>query len=161
MAGRGLCKTGKKRIESVERQKRAMELRLLGKTYEAIAQELGCTPAGAWKMIVTAMDATIRDPADKLRQIELDKLDRQEEVWAPLARLGDKDALDAWIKIQASRRKLLGLDAPDSSVVTNVIVPAASEEVQKILASPAARLKACELDEALGQTTGSQQQETK
>jgi|SRR5579871_1043612 len=152
MAGQGESKASKRRVEARLKQRRAMEMRLAGASYQKIADELGYSgTAGSYKAVMSAMDETIREPAEKLRPLELDRLDGLLETWYPLARAGDEKAADIVLKIQARRARLLGLDAPESAIVLTTGVeatsPTVSALIQRMLGNPDARLASCELAE--------------
>lgn len=106
-------KTSVNRIEAVERQRQAVELRKAGLGYEAIAQQLGYAgPSGAYKAIQSALRRTLQEPADELRAIENARLD---DLWRGIwldARKGNVLKIDRALKIMARRAALLGLDAP-------------------------------------------------
>ena len=94
-------------------------MRKKGMSYRAIAVKLECDIAGAFRYVKEALAKSaehIQHSADELRAIELEKLDK----WEASLQLGIKDAdpqvraksAAVLLKITESRRKLLGLDAP-------------------------------------------------
>jgi hypothetical protein len=104
-----------KRIESVERQRRALEMRKEGCTYLAISKELGCSPQYAQLAVEAALKRVLQEPADAVRKLECERLDAMLcGTWARAA-TGNLGALDAVLKIMARRAKLLGLDVPTIS----------------------------------------------
>ena len=112
----GESKTSARRIESKEKQRKALELRLAGATLDEIARVLGfADPSGADKSIRRAMKDTIQEPADAVRQLELGRMDKAlKNIW-PHVLTGNFGAVDRLIKIQERRARLLGLDAPARS----------------------------------------------
>ena len=55
---------------------RCLDLRRSGATYRQIGQQLGISPANAHKRVTRSLDRTRREPADALRELELERLDR-------------------------------------------------------------------------------------
>lgn len=122
--------------ETPARYAKALELRAKGLTYRQIAAEIG----GGWdaKMAHTAvqkaLQITVQEPADQLRQIEVAKLDAAERAvhrvleaqhftvsQGRVVYLGDEPladdapilaAVDRLIRIAQRRAALLGLDSP-------------------------------------------------
>jgi hypothetical protein len=100
-------------LASHDRKLQALELRKAGATYQAIADQLGYrSVSGAHKAVTAALKATLREPADQLRELELTRLDA---MLLPLWRRvqsGDEKAVDRALRIMERRARLLGLDAP-------------------------------------------------
>src|SRR5205823_265861 len=109
-------KIGKKEIERVERMRTALELRKAGLNNEEIAKRLGYHDrAGVSKLIREALRATLREPADALRDLEDERLDRLFATAYPKALAGGKDwwrATEMCLRIMERRAALRGLDAP-------------------------------------------------
>lgn len=106
-------KTSVRRVEAVDRQQQALELRKGGKTFEYIAEKLGyASKAGAHKAVLSALQKTLQEPADDLRKLEIERLDVMFEAiwWA--ASHGTPHAIDRALKIMEHKAKLLGLNAP-------------------------------------------------
>ena len=102
-----------RRIQAHERQLKALELRLAGVTYQQIADELGYSGRqGAFKAVESALKLTLREPAEALRKIPAERLDRANlAIWRAVS-AGDTHAIDTMLRIEARRARLLGLDAP-------------------------------------------------
>ena len=100
-----------RQVRAHERHLQALELRKAGVTYEVIAGQLGYANAsGARKAVVSALKATLREPAAELRELELARLDA---MLLPLWRrvqAGDEKAVDRALRIMERRARLLGLD---------------------------------------------------
>lgn len=106
-------KTTPRRMEMDERQAAAMNLRRRGISYERIAVELGyASPSGAYEAVKAGMLRTLREPADELRQLELDRLDDMLEAISENIMAGDLDSIATALRISERRAKLLGLDKP-------------------------------------------------
>ena len=96
-----------------KRQKTALELRLSGKTFQAIADELGCSKHTAHRLVEQALDATIKEPAARMREMELHRLDGMFAGFWPTAQKGDPVAAAGCLKIMEHRARLLGLYAAE------------------------------------------------
>ena len=69
---------------------------------------------------MAALKATLQEPADELRTLELERLDRLLlGVWGQAAK-GNQGAVDRALKIMERRARLLGLDAPTKVQQENV-----------------------------------------
>lgn len=117
MAGKGPSKTSPKQIRAEERQAAAVNLRKAHVTYEEIARQLGYANAScAYHAVKTAMEKTLREPADELRQLELSRLDEMSQsIWENVL-AGDLDSIATAIRISERRARLLGLDVKDSTL---------------------------------------------
>lgn len=99
------------RISVADRQRQALELRKAGLSYDLIARRLKYrSRSGAHKAVQTALKKTLREPADELRQLELERLDAMLLGLWPQAQRGNQGAVDRVLKIMERRAKLLGLD---------------------------------------------------
>jgi hypothetical protein len=110
-------KDGKRdrRVETVDRQVRALQLRKSGLSYDAIAETLGfANRSGPHKAVHKALRETVREEATALRALELSRLDRlQLAAWpAATANPPDLEATRTVLKIMTARARLLGLNAP-------------------------------------------------
>jgi hypothetical protein len=101
------------KVASHERKLRALELRKAAVPYQQIADELGYRSAsGAFNAVKAALKATLREPAEELRELELARLDAMLlPLWRRVQR-GDEKAIDRALRIMERRARLLGLDAP-------------------------------------------------
>jgi hypothetical protein len=103
------------KVQAAVRRKEAVDLRVEGKTYREIAQELGVTPTRARQLVAEALAALqgeTAESAEELRRLELDRLDQlQSGLWEEAAG-GNLKAVGAALKIMERRARLVGLDAP-------------------------------------------------
>lgn len=110
----GESRTSPRRLAAAERQTQALEFRKAGLSFPRIAQELGYhNPAGAFRAVEAALERTQQEPADAVRVLALERLDRMLAACWGKAIGGDLLAVDRVLKIEERRAKLLGLDAPD------------------------------------------------
>ena len=105
------------RRTAAERRKEALELRALGYSYQAIADELGYANRGsAYKAVNQELKNIPREAAEHARELELGRLDEMQAAAMNGALAGDLFAIDRVVKIIESRSKLLGLyNLPDNS----------------------------------------------
>jgi hypothetical protein len=125
---------------TAEREARAAELRAKGMHYRDIARELGIDVHQAHDDVRNALRAIVQEPAEELRTLELERLDRMYQAAAdvlerqhvavshgkivyqgeePLIDDGPVlQAIDRLLKIQARRAALLGLDAATKTEVS-------------------------------------------
>ncbi len=106
-------KTSERRLEAVQKQRQALQLRLAGVPFAHIAEKLGYRSAsGAFKAVSSALERTLREPADAVRKLELERLDHfLFRLWPAIQR-GEPAAIGQAVKILERRAKYLGLDAP-------------------------------------------------
>lgn len=110
MPGQGEPTHSPRRIVNAERQAQALQLRRAGAAYDEIARQLGYTKMGAWKAVASALKKTLQEPADDVRKLELERLDRLLLAIWNRAIQGDDDAIDRVLKITDRRAALLGLN---------------------------------------------------
>ncbi len=123
-----------RRIAAKFRQQQALELRLAGVTFQTIADRLGyATRDGAHKAISAALQATIQQPADELRAVDVERLDKlTQAVWIR-AIGGDLQAIDRCLKILAQRARLLGLDLGAEHAPAQTLLPGQREVTMRIV----------------------------
>lgn len=98
-----------------QREHDALELRKKGWTYQKIAESLGISIQGASDCVKRALErlkTEVRESAEDVRQIELERLDKMLAIAESAAEAGDLSAIDRVLRIQERRAKYLGLDAP-------------------------------------------------
>jgi hypothetical protein len=106
------------RITASQRRKDAVELRKAGATFQQIGDQLGITKQAAFKTVTIALKAIndeIREQADVIRSLEIERLDKLWFVMYKQAVQGNQGAVDRCLKISERRAKLLGMDAPAES----------------------------------------------
>ena len=107
------------KLEIAERRKRALDLRLAGVSYRAIAKQEGVSHGTIISDVQSALAEIPRQSAEELRQTETERLDQlQRAVW-PEALKGNLGAVDKAVKIIDRRARLLGLDAPQQVQVSS------------------------------------------
>ena len=134
------CKISASAAEVVERKTRALQMRLAHATYEEIGAALGVSRQTACVYVTEELDARKREcaeAADKIRDMERDRLDRMAKAIEDKVLAGDPAAIAVSLKIAERRAKLLGLDSPQKVAWTDgqgndkpigvVLMPAAAE----------------------------------
>jgi hypothetical protein len=118
--GRGESATSPRRIKAVEeKQLAALEYRKMGYTYAQIAESLGyATAQGAYCAIQSALTRIIREPAEEVLKIELERLDAMFVKPYQAATNGDLMAIGTCLNIMARKAKFLGIDAPARSEIS-------------------------------------------
>jgi hypothetical protein len=89
-----------------------MTQRLEGRTFDEIGKALGVTTGRAHQLVDEALEATLREPAEEYRKIEIARLEAMMRGFFPKALKGNKRAIDGVLKIMDRQIKLLGLAAP-------------------------------------------------
>src|SRR5262245_22891980 len=104
----GTSPTGVRRAEKINT---ALEYRKLGCTYKEIAQRMGMkTPTQAWDLVRAGIDALVKEPAEDVLRIELEKLSALEKALWPKAKGGDVRAVGGILKVMERRAAYLDLD---------------------------------------------------
>lgn len=99
--------------ELVDKEVRVLELRRMGFTWARIAEQVGYADhTGAYAAYKRAIKRTQQQPADELREQELDRIDRLQLALWPNAMKGNAQAVSTIIRLMERRSKLLGLDMP-------------------------------------------------
>lgn len=107
----------------IEREKRVLELRRGGLTFDLIAERVGYASAsGAHKAYISACRRIVVEDVNAIRNAEIDRLDiAQAAIWGDVVNGVDAPtrarAILALIKIMERRARLLGLDVPTKSQV--------------------------------------------
>ena len=99
---------------AAKRRQIALNLRYAGAGYRAIGQQLGVSHVQAFRDVQQAIDelnANGRKLAERVRDLELERLDRLTLALWPKARTGDDRAIRSLVALMERRARLLGLDA--------------------------------------------------
>lgn len=108
-----MSRTSVRQLKARQHEEQALELRLGGASYAQIGEALGMSASGAFKAADRALlrhAAATDEKAEKLRRIEVARLDRLlMGVW-PRAKKGDEHAARVALQISKRRCELLGID---------------------------------------------------
>lgn len=103
------------------RQIKALEMRVVGMPWAAIAEQLGYADhSGAFRAVEAVLKRAESAGAAELRKIEDERLDVALRKLYPGVRAGDQKAIDLWLKAHDRRVKLHGLAAPTKVEVQNI-----------------------------------------
>jgi len=128
----GRQKAGARTLRARELDSQALALRLQGYTYDQIGEMLGRPRSTVHKAVQRALDRRVKEiegQADKLRQMELDRIDRLLTKLEPRIAEGDPAAVNSANRLMETRVKLLGLAAPEQHE-HRVVITDESEEVR-------------------------------
>ena len=111
--------------ETLEKERKVLEYRRGGLTFDLIAERLGYASAsGAHKAYLSACNRIVYEDVVEVRKSEMDRLDiAQAAIWGDLTDTINVDAntrarlVLALIKIMERRARLLGLDMPTKAQV--------------------------------------------
>ena len=144
--------------ELVDKETKVLELRRAGLTWQRISEETGYADAtGAYAAYKRAIRRTQQQPADELREQELDRIDRLQLAAWPNAMKGSERAILAIVRLMERRAKLLGLDAP-TRIQQDVTTWTGDESIDRAVRDLAALLTANDADSsgesAMAEPTG-------
>lgn len=137
---------GRSRVkpETLEKERKVLEYRRGGLTFDLIAERLGYASAsGAHKAYLSACNRIVYEDVVEVRKSEMDRLDiAQAAIWGDLTDTQNVDAntrarlVMALIKIMERRARLLGLDMPTKAQVEVSIYDrdTIDAEVQRLVA---------------------------
>lgn len=109
----GEDKASPRRIEAVEKRKRALQLRKAGATYDQIASQVGYSNrGGAYRAVMQELRDLPRDDAEDVFALETERLDQVLMALWPTAMKGNVRSAETVIRVMERRAKLLGLDKP-------------------------------------------------
>ena len=107
----GESKMSPRRIEAVHRRQ-ALELRMAGRTWQEIADNLGyANHTGAIAAVRTALQSTLQPPADHFRALTLERLTKVLQVHWPLMLQADPVSTRLCLQVIGDIRQLMGLDS--------------------------------------------------
>lgn len=122
--------TSPSRLLMKEKQRQALELRMGGATYAQIAQVLGyANSSGPKRLLDKAMQATIQEPVEQLRMIQIERLNRLLLACWTRAAAGDDSAMARAQSIMRDINAISGLNEPSVTATVNNIVAANSTGV--------------------------------
>jgi len=123
-----------------DRQVRALQLRIAGLSYRAIAREMDISVATAHGDVMDALAELAEQQqanAEQLRALELERLDTLALAASRILRVATNTmqlaAIDRLIRISESRRKLLGLDLQSPLIVEQPYVLTEPERIARLI----------------------------
>lgn len=106
-------RASKRSIVNRAQIQKAIDLRSTGASYDGIGRGMGISKTRAYQLVLAGMvdlDEGLKDSADRLRTLELLRLDAIQCAHWPNAHIPRH--VDVILKVMERRAKLLGLDAP-------------------------------------------------
>ena len=106
------------------RQQRALDMRMLGFSYRAIAKDCGVTEGTSYSDVqsaIASLDVIKKDKAERIRELELIRLDHMTQRLAADVNRGDTKAITTEVRIMERRAKLCGLDEPTKAELSGPI----------------------------------------
>lgn len=116
------AKTRAQNVTTAERAAACLELRKAGASYTEVGRAVGISRTHAHRLVVTQlrqMRENTAELADELRELELARLDSLLRTAIQIAKDASETpenrlkAVNTSVRLSESRRKLLGLDAPE------------------------------------------------
>lgn len=101
-----------------ERKQRAYDMRLRGKSYRAIGEELGIGHGTAHRWVQEILDAIVLPTVEAVRKQEIDRLMRYLDKLDERIEDGDDKAIGIALKVSERLAKMLGVDMPTQVEVT-------------------------------------------
>lgn len=115
------------------RKNEAYELRLRGKNYRAIAEELGISVGTAHRWVADVCELVILPNVEEVRKQEVDRLMRYLDKLDERIEDGDDKAIGLAIKVSERLTKMLGVDMPTVSVVENTVVSELDLDIRRLI----------------------------
>ena len=121
----GESKTSPRRIGAAFRQKQALQLRIVGATFEQIAEQLGYSSrAGAYLAVMAALRKVPEPEVETLRKLNIERLNKARlATWTAFGKDKVDKAVSLELGIQDREARYLGLDAPVKHEVAIDIEP--------------------------------------
>jgi len=111
----------KRRILARERQRKALELRKAGLTYQAIADQLGYTSvSGARQSVIRAFDEIIQEDTEELRRLQIERLNQMLVPVYAKAVNGDEGSMRTALAIMDKIDALKGTNAAQEITTKNI-----------------------------------------
>jgi hypothetical protein len=102
------AKRSPKRVAILKRQREVLAYREMGHSYDKIAAALGISDSQVERDLIAAMDAIIREPAERVFAIDMRRLDEMLTGHYDAACNGDPTATAACLRIIEMRGRMLG-----------------------------------------------------
>lgn len=135
-------KAADERIATAPRRRQVVPLRAAGNSFDAIATQVGYSDeSGARRAWTDALRLVASEGVADARLLEELRLDAMLAAVWPAVLKGDCRAVSVAVRVSESRRRLLGLDAPNAVEVT-VSSDEVDVELESVLAAGLASMQA-------------------
>lgn len=122
---------GPGQVERFDRDRKCVEMRAAGNTWDEITEALGYASPGhardRWTLMLERMPS--RGDMEEQRELELQRLDRMAVALEPKIANGDVRAVEVGIKLLERRARLIGADQPVRQQITVINDELAAELV--------------------------------
>lgn len=115
------------------RKNEAYELRLRGRSYRAIASELGISLGTAHRWVQEVCELVVLPNVEEVRKQEVDRLMRYLDRLDERIEDGDDKAIGLAIKVSERLTRMLGVDMPTVSVVENTVVSELDLDIRRLI----------------------------
>lgn len=116
--------TSPSKIKRAKKIAEALDYRLQGHSYPKIAEAMGEPVSTVFTYVSDGLKQIVREPAEALREIELERVDvLLAAVFADAAE-GDDTKINTTLRVMERRAKLLGLDKPEQLDVSAAVATA-------------------------------------
>src|SRR6266545_327170 len=122
--------------EAAERRLHAFELHKRGASYRQIGAELHVSEKTAHQdvhRVLAGLAALEQASAEEYRVMEDERLDMAQLALWPRVRTGDVGAINAWIRLSESRRRLWGIDLQTPLVMEQPYVLSGPERIARLI----------------------------
>lgn len=121
----GPQRTNARALTARRREMESLELRMSGLPYSQIAKKVGYrSRVSAYNAVIRVLDRREQEPAEKVRHLELQRLERLLMAYWPRAideAKPDVQAAKMCLDILTRRARMLGLDAPVKVDITDLV----------------------------------------
>ena len=102
-----------KKLETIDKQKQALELRMAGRTWQEIADALGyASHTGAIAAVKTVLARSDADYGNSFRTLTLERLTKILQTYWPAMLRGDQSSATVCLKTIKDMRDVTGIDMP-------------------------------------------------
>lgn len=103
-----------------EKQRKALELRKAGATFQQIADQVGWkNTSSAYQAVKQALEDAIREPREEVRDLQYERLNHMLLTLWPQIQAGDRGAMDTALRIMDKMDRIIGTDAPTQHEVAH------------------------------------------
>jgi len=124
------------------RKQQAYDMRLRGKTYRVIADELGVGVGTVHRWVQEVLDSIVLPTVEAVRKQEVDRLMRYLDVLDTRIEDGDDKAVGLALKVSERLAKMLGVDMPTQVQVERTEVTQVDLAIRDLISSQAAKNRA-------------------
>ena len=102
-----------KKLETIDKQKQALELRMAGRTWQEIADALGyASHTGAIAAVKAVLARSVADYGHSFRTLTLERLTKILQTYWPAMLRGDQSSATVCLKTIKDMRDVTGIDMP-------------------------------------------------